>query len=299
MGQEHTGATVTLSHDVLEKLVVFQRNEITEYHIYSRLARTMPSDENRKILEKIAGEEKRHHDEWKRYTGREVEPSRFRIGLYYFLSRTLGFTFAVKLMERGEGAAQKSYGDLRSVVPDAERILREEDEHEVELLKLLDEERLRYTGSVVLGLNDALVELTGALTGFTFALQNTRLIALTGLITGIAAALSMAASEYLSTKSEKLDRSPLRASLYTGSAYIVAVMVLIFPYLVLGNLYLCLACALTAAVVIIAMFNYYVSVARDESFKNRFVEMAGLSLAVAVITFAIGLVLRRFIGVDV
>ena len=49
-------------------------------------------------------------------------------------------------------------------------------------------------GSVVLGLNDELVEFTGALAGFTLALSDHRLIALTGSITGIAAALSMASS---------------------------------------------------------------------------------------------------------
>ncbi len=291
--------TMTLTKDVRKKLIAFQKNEITEYHIYKKLAQTVPTGDNRKILEKIAGDEKRHYDEWKRYTGQDVGPNRLQIWAYYLLSRALGFTFGVKLMERGEEAAQGSYKDLKGVIPDAERILREEDEHELELLRLLDEERLRYTGSVVLGLNDALVELTGALTGFTFALQNTKLIALTGSITGIAAALSMGASEYLSTKSEKVDRSPGRASVYTGSAYILAVVILILPYLVFENLYLCLTCALASTVLIIAMFNYYVSVARDEPFKTRFFEMAGLSLGVAAITFVIGLVLRKFLGVEV
>ena len=42
--------------------------------------------------------------------------------------------------------------------------------NESALLQLLDEEKLRYTGSIVLGLNDVLVELTGALAGLTLAL---------------------------------------------------------------------------------------------------------------------------------
>jgi VIT1/CCC1 family predicted Fe2+/Mn2+ transporter len=290
---------VSISKEVHKKLIAFQRNEITEYHIYRKIARTVTSPENRDILERIAADEKRHYEEWREYTNVEVGPSRFLVWTYYLLSRVLGFTFGVRLMERGEEAAQRGYEEIKSVVPDAERILREEDEHELELLRFLDEERLRYTGSIVLGLNDALVELTGALAGFTFALQDTKLIALTGSITGIAAALSMGSSEYLSTKTEKLDRSPGRAAIYTGGAYIMAVVVLILPYLVFDNLYFCLACALAASVVIIALFNYYISVAKDEPFKSRFLEMAGLSLGVAAITFAIGLVLRRFLGVEV
>lgn len=67
--------------------------------------------------------------------------------------------------------------------------------------------RLSYMSSVVLGLNDALVEFTGALAGFTLALNEPRLVALTGSITGVAAALSMAASEYLSTKSDATGRN--------------------------------------------------------------------------------------------
>jgi VIT1/CCC1 family predicted Fe2+/Mn2+ transporter len=143
------------------------------------------------------------------------------------------------------------------------------------------------------------VELTGALAGFTLALQNTKLIALTGLITGVAAALSMAASEYLSTRSEETTKSPVRASVYTGIAYIATVFVLILPYLTLNNYYVCLACTLLAAVVIIGFFNYYVSVAKDEPFKRRFLEMAGLSLGVATLSFFIGFAVRSFLGVDV
>ena len=92
-----------------------------------------------------------------------------------------------------------------------------------QLLSMLDEEALKYMGSVVLGLNDALVELTGALAGLTFAFQNTKLIALTGLITGISASLSMAASEYLSSRADGEENAG-RSALYTGIAYIITVI---------------------------------------------------------------------------
>jgi VIT1/CCC1 family predicted Fe2+/Mn2+ transporter len=185
------------------------------------------------------------------------------------------------------------------VIPEAATIQQEENEHEMALLGLLDEERLRYTGSMVLGLNDALVELTGALAGLTLALQDTKLIALTGSITGIAAALSMGASEYLSTKAEDTSKNPFRASIYTGAAYIVTVLILILPYLILENYYVCLAFTLAGAVLVIAVFNYYISVAKDEPFRPRFLEMAGLSLGVAAFSFLIGFVLRNFFNIEV
>ena len=285
--------------ELREQLLVYQKNEIAEHHIYQRLASTIKSPENRRILEKIADDELRHYRAWRSYTQQDVKPDKLKIWRYYLISRIFGFTFGIKLMEEGEEDAQDSYEQLRETIPEAEAIVRDENEHENALIELLDEERLRYIGSIVLGLNDALVELTGALAGFTLALQNTKLIALTGSITGIAAALSMGASEYLSTKSEATVKNPVRASIYTGGAYIVTVLILILPYLVLENFYVCLGCTLAAAVLIIAFFNYYISVAQDVPFKSRFLEMTGLSLGVAALSFLVGFVLRFFLGIDV
>lgn len=279
--------------------LLYQRDELTDHHVYARLARTVRSPENRTVLERIAADELRHSRFWARLTGQEVRPDWLRIWFYTRLGQVLGITFAVKLMERGEKGSQDNYTRLEGVVPDIGVIARDEKAHEEALLLMLDEERLRYTGSIVLGLNDALVELTGALAGLTLALQNTQLVAMTGAITGIAAALSMATSEYLSTKAEGDGRDPRRASLYTGIAYIFTVLALILPYLVLRNPYLCLGATLAVAILIIAFFTYYVSVARDLPFRRRFVEMAGLSLAVAAVSFGIGILMRAVFGIEV
>jgi VIT1/CCC1 family predicted Fe2+/Mn2+ transporter len=288
-----------ISPETKAKLLEYQRNEITEHHIYRRLAKLQKSEENREVLARMAGDEKRHYEEWKSYTGEEVRPDMGKVRKFYWISRIFGFTFGAKLMERGEESAQETYGQLPAEELDKARaIVEDENAHEQALLDMLDEERLRYVGSIVLGLNDALVELTGALAGLTLALQNTRLIALTGCITGIAAALSMAASEYLSTKTEAGAQRPVKASFYTGTAYIITVALLIFPYLVLSNFYGALGVTLAIAVAIIAAFNYYVAVAKDQPFKRRFAEMAGLSLCVAGISFLIGLGLRVFLGVE-
>ena len=294
-----TAPAVHLAPELDRRIRSYQRNEITEYHIYTRLARRQTSAENRRVLEQIAADERRHYEQWKRYTGREVAPDWVKVHRFCLISRLLGFTFAVKLMERGENGAQQAYGALPPEIADAPAVAQDEGAHEEALLAMLDEERLRYIGSIVLGLNDALVELTGALAGLTLALQNTRLIALTGSITGVAAALSMAASEYLSTKTEGQGQHPLKAALYTGSTYILTVLLLILPYLLLGNFYVALACTLVLAVLIIALFNYYNAVARDQPLGRRFLEMAGLSLGVAGLSFLVGFILRRFMGVEV
>ena len=99
---------------------------------------------------------------------------------------------------------------LKENIPNLSKILKDEEEHEEELIKMIDEEKLQYVGSMVLGLNDALVEFTGSLAGWTFAMQNNKLILLAGIITGISATLSMASSEYLSAKNEG-EENPLKS----------------------------------------------------------------------------------------
>jgi VIT1/CCC1 family predicted Fe2+/Mn2+ transporter len=288
-----------LSADTRKKVIQFQQTELTEYHIYKRLAKRIKSGENAKILDQIAEDELRHYNGWREYTNEEVQPRWFFVWFYYIVNILFGFTFGVKLMEMGEEAAQNNYADVSTEIPEAIKYQKEENEHEQQLIGMLDEERLRYAGSVVLGLNDALVELTGALAGLTLALQDVKLIALSGLITGIAASLSMAASEYLSTRSEDTGKHPVRAAVYTGIAYIITVTLLIMPYLLFTNYYLDLAIALVTAVLIIAVFNYYISVAKGESFRTRFMEMAGLSLGVAAFSFVIGYFIRIWLGVEI
>lgn len=288
-----------LTKELKDKIRIFQETEITEYHIYLKLARNVQSEKNRKMLEKIAEDERRHAEFWQDYSHEAIKPNRLKVLIYSLIGRVLGFTFAVKLMEKGEEKAQENYARVIEAIPASEIIFHEEHEHEDELLEMLDEELLRYIGSIVLGLNDALVELTGALAGLTLALQNTRLIAMTGLITGLAAALSMGASEYLSTKSEETSKKPMRASIYTGSTYLVTVTLLILPYLIFKDYYVALGITLLVAIMIIASFNYYLSIAKDLSFRRSFLEMILLSFGVAAFSFIMGYVIRTLLGVDV
>jgi len=288
-----------LSPEIREELLRAQKTEITEYHVYRNIARTLPDEENRRVVEEIGADEKRHYEIWKGYTGKEVQPNRFQIWLYTTISRLFGFTFGFKLMELGEEKAQVNYERIADAIPEARDVIRDEDTHENKLLEMLDEEALIYAGSVVLGLNDALVELTGALAGLTLAFRDVNAIALSGLVTGIAASFSMGASEYLSTGSEDTEKNPVRAAVYTFIAYIATVALLILPYLLLDNKFVCLAISLVTSVVIIAAFNFYISVAKDVPFGKRFLEMAGLSLGVAALSFLIGHLISNWLNVTV
>lgn len=290
---------MNLTSKDLEKFIRFQRNEYTESIVYDRLASIEKDTSNSKVLRLISAEEKAHYYTLKKYTSTEVKPNRWRIAKYYWLARILGITFAIKLMESSENSAHQDYARYTEC-EDLQHLSREEEIHEEKLIGLINEERLEYMGSVVLGLNDALVEFTGALAGFTLALSDHKLIALTGSITGIAAALSMASSEYLSTKSEgDKSKHPAKAAIYTGIAYIITVVALVAPFILISNVLIALGVMLAMALIIIALFNYYYSVARGESFRKRFMEMTVLSFSVAGISFLIGYALKTFTGIDV
>ena len=291
--------TKSLSTKALAIIKKMQQSELTESVIYAEIAKFAKGEENKKTLLRLAAEEKAHYEIWKKYTGLKMKPQKRKIFKYKLLARILGFTFAVKLMENGEENAQKEYEVLFAEVEESIHIKQQEEEHEKALLEMLDEERLQYVGSMVLGMNDALVELTGSLAGFTFAMQNTRLIALSGLIMGISATFSMASSEFLAAKSEGRNDA-LKSCSYTGIAYLITVALLILPYLILGNsqYMTALFAMLIVVVLIIAGFTYYISVAKGEKFRPKFLEMTFISIGVAVISFFVGILAKHFLGVD-
>jgi VIT1/CCC1 family predicted Fe2+/Mn2+ transporter len=293
-------STKPLSPEALKTILAMQRNEVTEYNIYNKIANRVKDEKNRKTLRNIGSEELRHSEIWKTYTGINVKPDSMKIIWYNFLSIVFGYTFALKLMESGENNAVHIYESLEKEVPEAKKISEDEDSHEQALLGVLDEERLQYVGSMVLGLNDALVELTGTLAGLTLALQNTKLIALSGLITGISATLSMASSEFLSARSEGRTDA-LKSCTYTGITYCITVALLVFPYLIFDNAHYleALGLMITIVVLIIAGFSYYIAVAKSLSFIQRFREMAAISLSVAAFSFVIGLVVKEVLGIDI
>lgn len=281
----------------LKLALAAQKNEITEFYIYSKLADQCKDPNNAEILRKIAGQEKGHANFWAVKTKQEVLPDRLKVFRIVLLAKLLGLTFVLKQMEKREGTGSQMYQEISSVFPETEAFAKDEQQHEKSVLNMLDEEKLKYVGSIVLGLNDALVELTGALAGFTLALGNTKLITLAGLVTGISAAFSMAASDYLSSKAEG-DAMAKKSAIYTGVAYLMTVILLISPYLLVKDRFVALPMTLSIAVLIIFFFNYYISVAKDLNFKHRFFEMTFISLGVATFSFFIGYALKHVLGVD-
>lgn len=287
-----------------------QKQELTDYYLYLKLSKREKDSQNKSILAKLANDEIGHYHFWKRITKVELKPNKFQLWLFYFISVVFGITFGIRLMEKGENKTQYLYKELVGKVDNIEKLLEDEEKHEEALIDAYNEEKLNYIGSIVLGLNDALVELTGTLAGLTFALSNSKIVAFSGLITGIAASFSMASSEYLSKKQDESHGKALKSAVYTGIAYIITVVLMILPFLLMPDMefmmfgtlipsiYISLAITIVIVILIILVFNFYISVAKKLNFKKRFSEMVVISLGVALLSFAVGIIIKNVFNID-
>lgn len=275
-----------------------QANEVAEHYVYSDLARYVKGP-NAQVLSRISKEELKHAEIWSKYTGRMPGCPFYKRLFYRLLALVFGVTFVINLMEMNESKAQDVYRDIAEEARESLAIYEQEQEHEKALIAMIDEERLKYISSMALGFNDALVELTGVLAGLTFALGDSRVIAMAGLITGSAATLSMAASEYVSKRNDETENHPVKAAIYTGIAYMIAVTVLITPFLLITDPRVALLFCLAGVVVVVFAFTLFVSVVRRRPFRAAFLEMICICLGVALVSFFIGLAARTIFGIEI
>ena len=290
-----------MSDKIKKSILELQVGEITGSEIYKKISDNIKDTEKKKIIMDMAFEEIIHYEIYKKYTNIDVMPDKKKIFFYNFLSKLFGYTFTIKLLERDEDRNLEMIlkPEVIMAIADIDEIRKQEEQHEEELMKMIDEDRVQYISSIILGLNDALVEITGSLAGFTLAMQNTGMVALAGLITGISASLSMAFSQYLAEKSAG-KKDYLKSSLYTGVSYFFTVLFLVSPYLFMpkGMNIAALCITLLIATGIIFCFTYYVSVVKDINFRKKFLEMFGISMGVAFFSFIIGITAKNILGVE-
>ena len=230
-----------------------------------------------------------------------LPPRRLSVLLALGLMRVLFWGLSLRIMERRLRRQSRRYsvlekeyapmppGAVASVDADAEKLA----------AFLGDSDAEAFMSAVVLGLNDALVEMTGALAGFTMVLQDNRLIMLAGFTTGIAATLSMAASEFFSQKAAAGGGQPRLAATYTGIAYLITVLLLLLPYMLLPNSLAALGACMVIASLIILCFTWVDSLLRGTSFWRGFLQMFGISFSVALAIFLISWLVRAWLGIEI
>lgn len=271
----------------LRTILKLQTDEITGRKIYQVIAKSIEDPSKKSALLEIADEEKKHYNVYKGYTNQDVSYKKPKVFIYFLLSKLFGYIFTIKLLEHEEDRAlAKLYNSgISDKILDTKEIREQEEEHEDILIGMLDEDRVQYISSIILGLNDALVEISGSLAGF---------------ITGISATLSMAFSQYLAEKSGG-KKDFLKSSLYTGISYFFTVLLLISPYLFFpkDKYIAALIITILIVVIIISIFTFYISIVKNVNFKKRFFEMLSISMGVSLFSFILGIVTRKFLGIEV
>lgn len=285
-----------MNANTMDKILKYQRNEITEHVLYAALAKRVKG-KNSEVLKKISADELRHYQYFKKVTGREVKPDRLKIILYRFISRIFGLTFTIKMMDNGEVQASHNYEDIEERLPGIKKIIQDEVGHEQALMGQIEEEALKHMGSMVLAINNSIQEITGIVVGLTFALANSLLVGKTAVISGLAATLAMVASEYLSQKSECEDASsPKKAALYTGMIYIFVVVSIVTPYFIFENPYAALGVAICAVVLIVTAFTFFMSVVKNLDYKKALFEVSSITAGVVALSLVIGMAIRLIFG---
>ena len=290
----------TFNEENLRKALRQQQNEINDYTIYKTLALFQNNENNKKIFEKIAKEEKYHYEFWVKITNKQMKAQKFLVWWFVFLVKIFGTSFALKFLEKREAGAEEFYKELFEIYPESEHIYKQETEHEHELIGMLNDKKLLYAGAIVLGMNDALVELTGTLSGIALAFDKSLIVGLTGLIMGIAASLSMAGSAYFEAKENPNETiKPLTYSLYTGVSYILTTTILVVPFFIFETMVYSLIMMFICAFLAIISYNFYISVAKDLNFTTRVLQMSGITFGVAIISFSIGYLVKFYFGIEI
>jgi VIT1/CCC1 family predicted Fe2+/Mn2+ transporter len=283
---------------------LYAYNEYRDYVTYRELARIETVPEFKRILDKLIDQELQDYTYWRERASRtDFSVAPWELWLLRFMRRILGLTFTAKFLELGERRAVRDYTELLKVVqgPERERvqsIIAHEKEHERALINQIKEEKVEFIGSVILGLNDALVELTGALVGFSFVFTSRWLVVATGFMTATAASLSMAASAYMQARHEE-GKDPWKAALYTGCSYWGVAFALILPFAVIPSTLGAIGGLFMMVLAIVYGISYYTSVLFERPLKRQFVEMLVASLGVGAIASLLGSLLKHWTGVSV
>lgn len=200
----------------------FYQDEINDHQAYAHLGAHARDPRLKQQILRVARMEQRHARFWQgviEARGGEVPAPRvrrLRLALLRLMQEVVGPALLVSALELGEAGAFKRYHAFLKEAPldDAEKgelrgIILDEMEHE----RLFRRESTGLGGAhirdFVLGMNDGLVEILGAVTGLSAVYAgHPVIVGASGLVVGVAGALSMGVGGFVSVRSQRqVDQS--------------------------------------------------------------------------------------------
>src|SRR3989449_7326095 len=294
----------TLSPDLVKLAAKSARDEYTDGAVYQMLSRHEKNQSFKKALEDLARGEQSHYEFWKAYTpDTAVKVNRLKVYFTLLLRLTLGLTFTMKFLERHEDALHERYRQMVKNIPPADKarfeaMMEEEEHQESYLMGEIHEGRVKYMSFIVLGLADAVVEISGIHAGSLGIYGRTELAGLAGIIAGLAASIAMASAAYAQAK-QGFQGSAKWSAIYTGVSYMITAVFLALPYFLTRNMAVALGASLVIGVILVATMTYYDTVISARHFKRQFGEIAGIILAASLALFLVGTLVREYLGIRI
>lgn len=300
----------------------FARDELRDSAVYARLAADERDPGARGLLLMLSAAEKDHAKDWQALLGERVRAGtnsvwlRAKVSEMLLVRRLFGISFVVKYLERHERyglaryeAALKDHSLTARERKLIHHIMKEDRAYESTLLRQAEAYRgeLVYSQSIILGLNDGLVEVLALIAGIAVVATSSFTVVALGLLAGVSGTLSMTGGAYLSAKSEELVArgkgggmtTPIKEAAYCGFWYFIGALIAVLPFLagmtgLWGDL---VSMVLVAAALAVA--SSVIAIMSGTSIRKRATEMVAISLGAAVVTIAIGLLARHYFGFTV
>ena len=294
----------TISPDLGKIAAESAQDEYADRSVYLALSKRERNPAFKKSLEDIANGEQSHFEFWQTYAPDvKVSEKKLRTYLIVLLRIILGLTFTLKLMERHEGKLHLRYKRITESIPSADRtrfqeMMDSEEGQEDLLIGQIQENRVKYMSFIVLGLADAVVEISGIHAGSLGIYGKTQLAGLAGIIAGMAASIAMASAAYAQAK-QGFQGSAKWSAIYTGVSYMITAVFLALPYFLTPNMVGALATSLIIGVVLVAAMTFYDTVISGRPFKRQFGEIAGIILAASLALFVVGTLVGQYLGIRI
>lgn len=294
----------TVAPDLVALAAESAKDEKNDGAVYLALAKRERNPEFKTALKQLGEGEQKHYEFWKQYAPNViVKPNRLRLYLILLFRLTLGLTFTMKFLERHEDKLHARYREIAKRIPPEDvtrfqEMVQEEEKIEESLMGEVHENRVKYMSFIVLGLADAVVEISGIHAGSLGIYRKTELAGLAGVIAGMAASVAMASAAYAQAK-QGFAGSAKWSAIYTGVSYMFTAIFLALPYFLTSSMVYALGISLVIGVVLVAAMTYYDTIISAKPFTRQFAEIAGIILAASLALYLAGSLINQFLGITI
>lgn len=315
-----------MEHKLGRQLVL---DELFDLTLYKRV-REVVSDDLKPMFDELIPTETKHLNFWREFFSLDINELDFRrrvkLRILTSVARLFGSLGTHLVLEAIEVYGVRKYVTVwkkykGTPTGDAvHRILEDEFQHEDEIVssaseRLIHPERVR---DIFLGLNDGLVEILGAVSGFFAALSSVPAVIAASAAVAVAGSISMAAGAFGALNSEKeVERveaakkefiegkpvevkkgtsSAMESAFVVGLSYLFGALVPVLPVLLgAANIFW----SLGFAAVVMVFISTVIAFLSGMRMRRRIVTNLIILLIAVAVTYSVGLLARGIFGISI